>query len=114
MGNEFASLDSDFGNFGISGINRLNSGRAHGALHIARVIDHQLVTFAHATQVLYRHWIGNTIPDGGLFFLQIGKAVNGGFGFEEVEHRTTIISPRRRGDATKLPEKVRTSTISKP
>jgi hypothetical protein len=50
------------------------------------VIDDQFVALFHVAQVLHRHRIGHAVPDGGLFFLQIGKAVNGGLGFEEVEH----------------------------
>src|SRR5215472_16517583 len=34
-----------------------------------------------------RHRIAHTIPNGGVAFLQVSKAVFGGFGFEEVVHR---------------------------
>src|ERR1041385_4957949 len=97
MRNELARLDPDLGDFGVSRIHRLNSGRAHGAFYVACVVDHQLVAFAHAAQVLYCNGISDAIPDGGLFLLQVGKAVNGRFGFKKVVHRKAIISPPRHG-----------------
>ena len=52
-----------------------------------------------SAQVLHRHRIGHAVPDGGLLFLQVGKAVNGGFGFEEIVHfffipSAAVLNPR--------------------
>jgi len=92
MGDELPRLDPDLGDLGVSGINRLDGGRSHCALFIARVIDHQLVAFLHVAQILHRHGIGYAVPDGGLLFLQVGKAVDGGFGLEKVVGHVFILS----------------------
>jgi hypothetical protein len=47
----------------------------------------------HVAQILYRDRVGHSVPDGGLLFLQVGKAINGGLGFEKIErHGGNIIS----------------------
>ena len=50
------------------------------------MVDNKLVALLHVAQVLHRDRVGHAVPDGGLLFLQIGKAVNGRFGFEEIVH----------------------------
>src|SRR6185437_15539835 len=93
MRDQLAGLDADLRNLGIAGINRLNRGSARSAFLVAGVIDDELVALLHVAQVLYGNRIGHSVPDGGLLFLQIGKAVNSGFGFKKVVgHGGDIIS----------------------
>src|SRR5262249_6830080 len=67
------------------------------------VVDHQLRAFLHLTQMLQRNGIANTVPDSGVTLLEVGKAVFGRLGLEEVVHRRSpafnlrIAEPACRG-----------------
>src|SRR6266849_6518461 len=86
MSNQFAGLNLYTRSFGIAGIHGFDICRSNNSAFITRVVDHQLVALLHRAEMFNGGGIGYTIPDGGVIFLQIGKAVHGGFSFEEVVH----------------------------
>src|SRR6266851_1707780 len=96
MSNQFAGLNLYTRSFGIAGIHGFDICRSNNSAFITRVVDHQLVALLHLAEMFNGGGIGYTIPDGGVIFLQIGKAVHGGFSFEEVVH-SCLYPDRREG-----------------
>src|ERR1051326_4091317 len=72
------------------------------------MVDDQPVALLHIAQVLHGDGISHSVPDGGLLFLQIGKAVNRGFSLEKILH--VFLSRAQRG--TRWPQRFEVITVS--
>ena len=75
FGNSLSDFDGYSGIARVRSIDGNDGSRTNRALFVACVVDDQFFTRLHRTHVLQRHGIGDSVPDGSFFALQIGGAI---------------------------------------